>query len=144
VSKAESQRRWLCQVQNRDYFHGPVHVARVQAWRRAHPGYARRAAPARALQDECRSQPMESAQESANRTLPAAQPLQDLMSASSPILAGLIAHVFQLTLQDEMAVTARRLVQLGTDVLGGIDHGQTQADPHAAAPAAGAAAVLLD
>ena len=144
VSKAESQRRWLCQPQNRDYFHSPVHVARVQAWRRAHPGYARRAPPARALQDECPLQPVDPAQESANRTLASAQPLQDLMSASSPILAGLIAHVFQVTLQDEMAATARRLVQLGTDVLGGIDHGQTQADPAATALAERASAVLLD
>jgi len=78
VSKAQSQRRWLCQPQNRDYFHGPVHVARVQAWRRAHPGYARRAAPVRPLQDESPLQPTDSAQESDNRTVPPAQPLQDL------------------------------------------------------------------
>ena len=110
VSKVQSQRRWFSQAQNRDYFHGPVHVARVQAWRRAHPGYARRPASARALQDEYPSQPVDSAQESANRTLPPTQPLQDLIRASSPILAGLIAHVFQVTLQDEMAATARRLV----------------------------------
>ena len=144
VSKAQSQQRWLSQPQNRDYFHGPVHVARVQAWRRAHPGYARRVPPDPALQDEYPSQPVDLAQESANRTLPPAQPLQDLMSGSSPILAGLIAHVFQVTLQDEMAATTRRLVQLGNDVLGGINHAQTQADPAAAAPAAGAPAVLLD
>ncbi len=144
VSKARSQQRWLSQPQNHDYFCGPVHVARVQAWRGAHPGYARRVPPARALQDEYPSQPVDPAQESAKRTVPPEQPLQDLISASWPILAGLIAHLFQVTLQDEMAATARRLVQLGTDVLGGIDHGQTQAGPAAAAPAARAPAIQLD
>jgi hypothetical protein len=43
VSKATSQQRWRSQPANQDYFRGPVHVARVQAWRAAHPGYARRA-----------------------------------------------------------------------------------------------------
>ena len=37
---------------NNDYFSGPVHVARPQAWRDAHPGYSRsRVRPSRALQD---------------------------------------------------------------------------------------------
>jgi len=44
ASKAASQRRWLDKPENRDYFRGPEQVARVQAWRRAHPGYARRRA----------------------------------------------------------------------------------------------------
>ena len=46
ASKAASQRRWLSKPENRDVFKGPIHVARVQAWRRAHPGYWRRS-PAR-------------------------------------------------------------------------------------------------
>jgi hypothetical protein len=39
ASKAASQRRWLDKPENRDYFRGPEHVARVRAWREAHPGY---------------------------------------------------------------------------------------------------------
>ena len=39
ASKAASQAAWLAQPANKDYFRGPVHVARVQAWRVAHPGY---------------------------------------------------------------------------------------------------------
>ena|SRR5450631_78458 len=144
VSKAQSQQRWRSQAQNRDYFRGPVHVARVQAWRAAHPGYARQDPPRQPLQDECPPQTVEPAQESADRTLPPGGPLQDLITASSPILAGLIAHLFQVTLQDEMAATTRRLVQLGTDVLGGIDHGQTQANPAAAANTVRAPAIQLD
>ena len=41
ASKAASQAAWLAKPSNRDYFSGPVHVARVQAWRAAHPGYSR-------------------------------------------------------------------------------------------------------
>ena len=38
ASKAASQRRWLSTSDNRDYFRGAINVARVQAWRAAHPG----------------------------------------------------------------------------------------------------------
>lgn len=36
ASKTVSQAAWLAQSDNHDYFRGPVHVARVQAWRAAH------------------------------------------------------------------------------------------------------------
>lgn len=42
ASKTASQGAWLAQSDNHDYFRGPVHVARVQAWRAAHPGYRSR------------------------------------------------------------------------------------------------------
>lgn len=42
ASKQASQTRWLNKPANRDYFCGPTHVKRVQAWRKAHPGYWRR------------------------------------------------------------------------------------------------------
>ena len=54
ASKRASQTRWLRQPANRDYFRDPCHVKRVQAWRRAHPGYWRRQGrrtPPTALQD---------------------------------------------------------------------------------------------
>ena len=45
-----SKARWLAQPQNRNYFRGPEHVARVRAWPTASPGYGR---PGRsALQDD--------------------------------------------------------------------------------------------
>jgi len=115
ASKAASAKRWLSKPQNRDYFRGPVHVARVQAWRAAHPGYAQQGAWRRPLQDQCGQQELDFAGQSGKS---ADTPLQDLLDAPSPVLAGLIAHLFQVTLQDEMAACARRLVQLGTDVLG--------------------------
>lgn len=124
VSKAASQARWLAQPANKDYFKGPVHVARVQAWRAAHPGYGRdRARPSRALQDRLPPQVLDSVEESANRVEPPQPPvavaLQDLLSAESPLLAGLVAHLFQPALQEDMANTTRRLVQLGRDVING-------------------------
>ena len=42
ASKRASQNKWLAKPENRDYHRGPAAVARVQAWRRAHPGYSRR------------------------------------------------------------------------------------------------------
>ena len=44
VSKRASQAKWMAKAENRDYHRGPQAVARVQAWRAAHPGYSRRKA----------------------------------------------------------------------------------------------------
>jgi hypothetical protein len=38
ASKAAGQARWLAAPQNRDYFRGPVNVARVRAWRARNAG----------------------------------------------------------------------------------------------------------
>jgi hypothetical protein len=120
ASKAASQSAWLAQPDNVVYFRGPVHVARVQAWRAAHPGYSRgRRRGAVALQDALITQAVESTAQSGVRSAAAAAPLQDLLHAPSPVLVGLIAHLFEVTLQDDIAATARRLVQLGHDVLSG-------------------------
>ena len=106
ASKAASQAAWLARAPNNDYFSGPVHVARVQAWRAAHPGYSRgRARPSRALQELLTPQVPDAIEESANRAelpeAPAVVALQDLLNAESPLLAGLIAHLFQPALQDD-------------------------------------------
>ena len=122
ASKASSQAAWLTKPQNTAYFRDPVHVARVQAWRAAHPGYGRtqsaRAAP---LQDSLIAQVADLIEGSPNRgetAVPVADSaLQDLLNAPSPVLAGLIAHLFEVTLQDDIAATTRRLIQLGHDVI---------------------------
>ena len=149
ASKAASQAAWLARPPNNDYFSGPVHVARVQAWRDAHPGYSRgRARPSRALQDLLAPQVPDAVEECANRVeapeAPAGGALQDLLNAESPLLAGLIAHLFQPALQDDMASTTRRLVQLGHDVINGSRGEDSQATAAARAPAPGARAVQLD
>jgi len=124
-SKSASQAAWLSKPQNTDYFRGPVHVQRVQSWRLAHPGYsagkpAKAPAP-QALQDSLIAQAPDSIEETAIRTeMPDAArgaALQDLLHASTPVLAGLIAHLFDLTLQDDIAITTRRLVQMGHDLI---------------------------
>ena len=141
ASHAASQAAWLAKAENLGYFRGPEHVARVQAWRVVHPGYSRRRARAAgALQDSLSEQPIDSDKECCIRTELAGAALQDPLQASSPVLVGLIAHLFELTLQDDIAATTCRLVQLGQDVLSG-RHGeadQTGAAARAAAASAGA------
>ena len=148
ASKAASQASWLAKPPNHDYFSGPVHVARVQAWRAAHPGYSRgRARPSRALQDLFAPQVPDGVEESADRVEPAESPaavaLQDLLNAESPLLAGLIAHLFQPALQDDMVSTTRRLVQLGRDVINGRCGEGDQATTSARAASPGPRAVQL-
>ena len=149
ASKSACQAAWLAQSQNTQYFCGPVHVARVQAWRTAHPGYSkgRQRTPC-ALQDSLFVQVPDLVEESGNRAeapaAPEAVALQDSINALPPALAGLIAHLFGVTLQDEMAATTRRLIQLGEDVMNRGRSEDSEAIAATAADAPGAVAVQLD
>ena len=148
ASKAASQAAWLARPANHDYFSGPVHVARVQSWRAAHPGYSRgKTRPSQALQDLFMTQVPDAIEECANRVeVPealAVPALQDLLNTESPLLAGLIVHLFQPALQDDMASTTRRLVQLGRDLFNGGRGEGSQAGNSARAPSPGARAVQL-
>jgi len=118
ASKAASQRRWLAKPDNKDYFRGPENVARVQEWRKTHPGYWRalRAKASVALQDDCNAQTIELSRESSSL---APDALQEIYAAQPAILIGLIAHMSASTLQDDIARSTRRLLQLGQDILGG-------------------------
>ena len=161
ASKAASQRRWLDKPENHDYFRGPEHVQRVQAWREAHPGYSRRERPdaastrppapgtsacaAPALQDLVPPQVLVAEEESGTATGPAAAtpapeasapaPLQDLLRQQPIVLIGLLAHLSASTLQDDIALAGQRLLQLGHDVLGGAHAHDDQAHPVQAAVA---------
>lgn len=143
ASKAASQAAWLAQPENCGYFGDPVHVARVQAWRAAHPGYGsgkpRRPA---ALQDPLIMQVPDTIEECSIRAEIAvtanSTALQDLLNTPSPVLAGLIAHLFEVTLQDDIAATTRRLVQLGHDVINRSHHEDSQTSTAARAAAPGA------
>ena len=142
ASQAASQAAWLAKPQNKGYFRDPLHVARVQAWRIAHPGYGRgkpRKARSRpALQEALITQVTDLTEESAIRGEIAAAPaLQEALDTPSPLLAGLIVHLFELTLQEEIAATTRRLVQLGHDAINRSprhEDSQTRALARAAAP----------
>ena len=143
VGKAASQAAWLAKPQNVDYFRDPVHVARTQTWRAAHPGYSRyKPIKPIALQDCLITQADDFIEESAKRSEipePGQTPaLQDLLNAPTPVLAGLIAHLFDVRLQEDMDLTMRRLVQLGQDLIkrNCDEDCQTSATPRAAAPSA--------
>ena len=150
ASKAASQAKWLSKPQNRDYFSGPTHVQRVRCWRDAHPGYGRgRSHRRRALQDPLVAQVPDVIEEFADRAetveITDATALQDLLIPSKALLAGLVAQLCDVTLQDDIAPTLRGLLQRGQDLIaGGACHDggcQTRAAPRTAA--ASAAAVQL-
>jgi len=134
ASKAASRRAWLAKPENHDYFRGPENVARVQAWRAAHPRYWRRPGGQRgagpdaplALQDLCPTQAVEIAEDSQNVAQDA---LQDLWRDQPPVLIGFIAQFTGSALQDDIARSTRRLLELGHDILAGrmIDAHQTSA-----------------
>lgn len=111
ASKAASQARWLAVPENQTYFSGPIHVARVRAWRSHHPGYWRRA---HALQDLSIAQSIDSSKEKGNF---AEAPLQELLMAQPAVLIGLIAHLVGTPLQDPIVRTTHRLLRLGQDIL---------------------------
>lgn len=126
ASKAASQAAWLSKPGNVDYFKGSVHVQRVREWRAAHPGHDRgRARRRRALQDPLPAQVVDPVEQSADRGVLAQascnSPLQDLLSPSQALLAGLIAQLCDVTLQDDMAETTRRLVQRGHELIVGVE-----------------------
>jgi hypothetical protein len=134
AQKAEHQATWV--ANNPGCFSGPENVARVQAWREENPGYSRNKRPeagepkrkrkpgrtnqpqsaAEALQEALVPQATDSEGDSA--TLPQ-KALQEALRVQGPVLIGLIAHLTDSTLQDDIAATARRLLQLGQDILSG-------------------------
>ncbi len=129
ASKARSQRRWLSKPANRDYFRGPEHVARVRAWRAAHPGYGRKPLPeGSALQEHSLGQVTDPNKKSAALT---ADPLQELCRVQPLVLLGLIAHLTQATLQEDIARATRHFQQLAHDVL---NPGQTHGDQTTPSP----------
>ena len=133
ASKAASQRRWCDKAENRDYFRGPDQVARVQQWRVQHPGYWRKSPlVSRALQDHSLSQVVDKSRESG---LLVSAALQEVLSAQPFVLIGLIAHLTDATLQDDIVFQAHRLHQLARDVLNqGVCHAQTSTAARPAAP----------
>jgi hypothetical protein len=145
ASKRASQRRWRASSKGRDYFKGEANVLRVQAWRKAHPGYWKKPRKkAVALQDHSLPQLIVPA---ADRSRLNAHALQDFMRLQGLALTGLFAHLSGSPLQDNIVSFTRRVILLGRQVQGlpaggGTSDGrQTGAVPGTVA--AGAATVQL-
>ena len=126
ASKAASQHRWLHKPTNLDYFSGPAHVERVRQWRQAPPGYGRRQAPPASQSSEAFQEPFVPQALETQQVAPRGEreALQDSCFLQPTVLVGLIAHFTGLSLQDDLALTARRLQQWGRDMLNRSPHDQ--------------------
>lgn len=124
ASKRASQRRWAAKPGNRDHFRDPIHVERVRAWRRAHPGYWKRNRRSRpcTLQDECGSQLTE---QKPDKPKNAAGALQEEIFLQPAFFVGFISQTIGSTLQDEIAESARRMQTRGLDILGRVPGSET-------------------
>jgi len=109
ASKAASHARWLARPENHDYFRGPVHLARCQAWRARHPGYWRTAS-----KDVASPQVVDPV---GKMGVFVRSPLQDLVTAQPAVLIGLIAHLVGTPQQDDVVRATDRLLRLGQDIL---------------------------
>ncbi|MBK7423458.1 MAG: hypothetical protein IPJ48_10360 [Propionivibrio sp.] len=119
ASKKASQTKWLAKPENKDYHNGPEALARVRAWRAAHPGYSRRKPGSSdvSVQDDLPFEPspsrptlvevMASAKISCIASEATARPpLQDFLNAQPIVLVGLIAHIWGSALQEAMPYSA--------------------------------------
>ena len=114
ASKAASQRSWRASPKGRDYFHGPANRLRVQAWRKAHPGYGRkRRQRPRALQDHCPAQTIVPAEDKLHLDPRA---LQDLLITQGLALTGLVAQLTGSPLQEVVASALRQLILAGQQI----------------------------
>ena len=115
---AASQRRWLSQNGNGDYFRGPDQVRRVQLWRQSHPGYWKKKTPSSQGTQAVDGQSTNPDQSSCNvpRALPGT--LQEDCLTQNPAFVGLISLVTGSTLQEDIAATTRQLLLRGRNILG--------------------------
>jgi len=145
ASKAASQQRWRASPKGRNYFHGSANPIRVQAWRKAHPGYWRRyRRKQRALQDHCAAQVLVPPEDKLTLKPRA---LRDFLRTQGLAFTGLVAQLTGSASQENIALTTQRLILLGQQIRGPrerrIGHGGVQTGVVPAAVAAGAAAVQL-
>src|SRR5271166_2513017 len=118
ASKAESQRRWLRKPANRNHFRDAENVERVRQWRKAHPGYWKRAKPASKRGQAADFQRLNPGTISCNATGRDLLGLQDFALTEHPAFVGLISMVTGSTLQDHIAEIGRHLLLQGKNILG--------------------------
>jgi len=122
--KAARQRRWSATGERR-LLQRPEHVERVRTWRAAIRGTGLPSScPSVALQDALALQVIETPEDLVRRAL------QDALRCQGPVLIGLIAHLSDSALQDDIASTTRGLLQPAGHPLGSKTHApQTSAAP---------------
>lgn len=119
ASKDESNRKW--KEKNPDYHKGPIHVARVQNWRKKNSDRPKSGKKTKnrdtALQDPLFNQPIE-IKGYIERLLESA--LQDALQEQYLVITGIISQITNETLQDSIVLKQRRLRELGADILGSV------------------------
>jgi hypothetical protein len=117
ASKRASQMAWLQKPENQNQFRDPDNATRARQWQKEHPGYWKKSARnrKRTLQDPCSKQPTAPQELTANSP---ERTLQDLCSMQTPLFVGLISMLAGCTLQENIALTTRRLIAKGYDILG--------------------------
>jgi hypothetical protein len=116
-SKAASQRRWLHQVPNRDYFRGPEQTRRVQQWRKANPGYWKKERPITQKGQIAVSQTIKPQKTSCNAPGSLRSALQDFCLVQDPAFVGLLSMVTGCTRQEDIATTIGELLLRGQIIL---------------------------
>jgi hypothetical protein len=118
ASKAASQRRWLQKPANRNYFRDAQNVQRVQQWRKANPGYWKRAKSRSKQAQTTSNQPFNPETTSCNAPEPELRALQDFVLVDHPAFVGLLSLVTGSTLQEDIAAIGRNVLLQGRNILG--------------------------
>jgi hypothetical protein len=118
ASKAASQRRWLQKTANRNYFRDAQNVQRVQQWRKANPGYGKRAKSRSKHAQPTQNQPLNPETTSCNAPEPPPRALQDFVLVDHPAFVGLLSMVTGRTLQEDIAAIGRNVLLQGRNILG--------------------------
>ena len=118
ASKAASQRRWAHKFSNRSHFRGENEVRRVQEWRRAHPGYWKKQKSRSEKGQDPDTKAVNPEQTSRNVPGSDLRTLQDFCLTQDPAFVGLISMVTGSTLQEDIALTASKLLLQGQNILG--------------------------
>jgi hypothetical protein len=91
---------------------------RVQQWRQAHPGYWKKQKSRSKRGQPADSQSVNPEQRSCNAASSDLRTLQDFCLSQDPAFVGLISMVTGSTLQEDIALTTRKLLLRGQDILG--------------------------
>ncbi len=117
ASKSASQEKWLSKPENKNYFRSKENVRRVQDWRKKRPGYWKKSnLDKNALQDSLKgnSECVQDVKGDLNKNA-----LQDSLGLQDPVFIGLISNLIGSALQDDIVNTARKMREIGTDILFG-------------------------